>query len=367
MSFSILLIAILTAAATSILGVFLVIRKMSMLTDAISHTVLLGIVFGYILTSDLNSPLLILTATLMGVITTFLIELLVKSKRTTEDAATGVVFPLLFSVAIIIISLGFRKVHLDVDAVLLGNLEFQIFDQLVLFGYEIGPKSLYIILFVLILNLLFVIIFYKELKIVSFDSLLATVLGISPVIIHYALMFLVSLTAVTAFNAVGSILVIAMMIGPAATAHLFTKDLKKTIIYAVIIGISNSIIGYFAALYFDVVISGTIATVTIITFLVVLLFNPLTGAIFKIIKRSKQKRDFAILTLLLHIKNHEIEMLKYQIDEKAFHELFLKDFQKEKLMKLAIMRKYLIIENNYLRLTTLGNHEIIRNLEESSG
>lgn len=364
MSFSILLIAVLTSAATSILGVFLVIRKMSMLTDAISHTVLLGIVFGYILVSDLNSPLLILTATLMGVITAFLIELLVKSKRTTEDAATGVIFPLLFSIAIIIISLGFRKVHLDVDAVLLGNLEFQVFDQLVLFGYEIGPKSLYIILFVLILNLFFVSIFFKELKLVSFDSALATVLGISPLIIHYLLMFLVSLTTVSAFNAVGSVLVIAMMVGPAATALLFTKDLKKTIIYAVIIGIINSVVGYFSALYFDVVISGMIATVTIITFVLILLFNLQTGVVFKVIKRHKQKRDFAIVILLLHIKNHEREILKYKIDEQAFKELFSEGFNKDKVIKSAIEKKYLSIENDYLKLTTLGKDVIAKNINE---
>lgn len=367
MHLSILTIAILTAISTSILGVFLVIRKMSMMTDAISHTVLLGIVFGFMIVGNLNSPLLIISATLMGVLTTYLIELLVKSKKTTEDAATGVVFPLLFSIAVIIISLSFRDVHLDVDAVLLGNLEFAIFDQWIVGGNAIGPKSLYIMLFVLILNITLVTIFYKELKIVSFDSALATVVGISPVIIHYGLMFLVSLTSVTAFNAVGSILVIAMMVGPAATALLFTNDLFKTLLTAVGIGIFNAVTGYFAALYFDVVISGSIATVTFLTFFVVFMFNYKNGVIAKIIKRQQQKVDFSILTLLLHIKNHEKEILKHQIDDKEFAKLFQINFKEEKYMKMAIKRDYLIVENNFLKLTNKGLSKIETDLLQNGG
>ena len=129
------------------------------------------------------------------------VELLVKSKKTSEDAATGVVFPLLFAVAIIIISLEFRGVHLDIDSVLLGNLEFVYFDQIVINGIRWGPKVFYVLLAVFALNFTFFAVFYKELKIVSFDPKLAAVLGISPIIIHYSLMVLVSLTAVTSFDA----------------------------------------------------------------------------------------------------------------------------------------------------------------------
>ena len=118
-----------------------------------------------------------------------------------------------FAIAIIIISLEFRGVHLDIDSVLLGNLEFVYFDQLTVGGVALGPKSLYVLLFVFILNLLFFIVFYKELKIVSFDPKLAAVLGISPSLFTIALMALVSLTAVTSFDAVGSVVVIALMVG----------------------------------------------------------------------------------------------------------------------------------------------------------
>jgi len=353
MNISILLIAVFTAMSASIVGVFLVLRKMSMMTDAISHTVLLGIVLAYMLVHDLNSPLLILGATIMGVITVYLIELIVKSKRTSEDAATGVVFPLLFSIAVIIISLRFRDVHLDVDAVLLGNLEFTVFDQLVIFGTEVGPKALYIMLGVLILNLLFFIIFYKELKIVSFDAALAMVLGISPVIIHYALMFLVSLTAVSAFNAVGAILVIALMVGPAMTALLYTKNLFSTVLNAIIIGILNSVVGYLFALYFDVVISGSIATVTLVVFLLVFLFNPKNGVLFTIYRRSRQKNEFKLLVLLMHIYNHQ-DGGEILLVDGVYKAIDWNYNYYRKYINLAIEKEYIEIDSNLLKITNKG-------------
>lgn len=366
MNVSILLIAVLTSMASAIVGVFLVLRKMSMMTDAISHTVLLGIVLVFMIVGDLNSPWLIIGATIMGVLTVYIIELIVKSKRTSEDAATGVVFPLLFGIAVIIISLQFRNVHLDIDAVLLGNIEFAIFDQLVIGGTEIGPRSLYIMLGVTILNFVFFTVFYKELKIVSFDPALATVLGISPIIIHYVLMFLVSLTAVTSFNAVGSILVIALMIGPAMTAILFTKNLFTTAITSVLIGILNSVFGYITAIYFDITISGTISVLTLVVFLLAFFFNSKNGVLFAVIRRKLQKIDFNILTLLIHIQNH-------QEHEDGMENLLSTNIYKEfgwspsfyrRNVKRAMQKDLVYKKDNYVLLTTKGEKLVEAKLKE---
>lgn len=289
--FQILLIAIFTSLATSILGVFLVLRKMSMQIDAISHTVLLGIVLAFIVIPNLNSPLLILGATLVGILTVFLTELIVRSKKTDEESAIALVFPFLFSIAIIIITLKFSNVHLDIDAVLLGKMELAVLDQLKIGNLELGPKMLYLVMGMFLLNLTFVKLFYKELKIVSFDYALASSLGFMPVIIHYLLMTLVSLTAVTTFNVVGSILVISLMIGPAATALLFTKNLKFTIIFALLIGVFNSLIGFMIALFIfkgQTTISGMISTVTLFTFILVMFLNPKNGILIKIIKKHRK-------------------------------------------------------------------------------
>ncbi len=355
MDLSTLIIAVLVAASTSIIGVFLVLRKMSMMTDAISHTVLLGIVLAYLVVGNLNSPLLVIGATVIGVVTVYLIELLIRTNKTTKDAAIGVVFPLLFSIAIVIINTKFRNTHLDIDAVLLGKLEIAVFDRLIIFGKDIGPKSLYMLLLVLILNVSFILIFYKELKIVSFDSALATVLGFSVGLIHYLLMTLISFTAVVAFDAVGSILVIALMVGPVVTALLITKDLVKTIVYTLIIGVLNSVLGYGFAYFYDLTISGTIATFTLITFLAVFIFAPKKGLISIMVRRNKQKYQFALMNLLYHIINHENEDLDYKLSVEIIQEDFrLNDRFFNKIIQLGLKTKTIERQLDKVRLTKHG-------------
>ncbi len=362
MNLSILVILILTAVSTSILGVFLVLRKMSMMVDAISHTVLLGIVLAFILVGDLTSPFLVIGATLMGLLTVFAIEVIVKTKQTDNDTAMGLVFTLLFSIAVIIISTSFQGVHLDVDAVLLGKIEFAPFDKLYFNGVHIGPKLLYIMLATTVINLLFVKIFYKELKIVSFDAALATTLGIAPALIHYLLMGLVSLTAVAAFSAVGTILVVAFMIGPAASAVLVTKNLKYTLIIAPFFGIINSIVGYILALLIDVNVSGMISTVTLITFLLVLIFDPKKGIVSIIIKRKSLKNLFDLVILLMHLDSHkEYEEIAYAHIK---NELNWTTKQYKKHTEKALMDGYIVIKNNQLYLTQLGKQFLSLKLNE---
>lgn len=353
MDLGILLILITTAIATSVLGVFLVLRKMSMMVDSISHTVLLGIVIAFIFVKDLNSPILIIGAALMGIVTVFLTELLVKSKKASEDSATGLVFPLLFSIAIILISSTFKNIHLDIDVVLLGKIELAPFDKLYIGTTSIGPKLFYIMLVVMIINLVFIKVFFKELKIASFDAALAATLGFAPFIIHYILMTLVSLTAVAAFNAVGSILVIALMIGPPATALLFTKDLKKMLIASIIIGVINSILGYVFALLVDVNISGMVATITLIMFLLVLVFEPRNGVVNTIIKRHRLKDEFTFLILVFHVYNHAGDESEIKCENIQKELKWSKSVCKKQIDK-GIKLGYFKIENNLVHLTSRG-------------
>lgn len=255
------LIASLTAAACAIPGVFLVLRKMSMVSDSITHTILLGIVIAFFFTNDLSSPLLMVGAAVMGPVTVWLTELLTKTRLLSEDSATGMVFPLLFSVAVILITRYAGTAHLDTDSVLLGELAFAPFDRLIVNSVDIGAKGVYVSGALLIINIAFTAIFFKELTLVSFDPILAGVLGFSPAVIHYSLMTVASLTAVGAFEAVGSVLVTAFMIVPAAAAYLLTDNLKKMIILAVVMGGISGILGYQAASLFEVSIAGSMACV----------------------------------------------------------------------------------------------------------
>ena len=227
------LIASLVAVACAIPGTFLVLRKMAMISDAISHSILPGIVIGFFITQDLNSPLLIFLAAFTGIITVILVEYIQKTGLVKEDTAIGLVFPALFSIGVILIAKNANDVHLDVDAVLLGELAFAPFDRLIVSGIDIGPKSLWIIGSILLTTLVLLFLFFKELKVSTFDKGLAASLGFSPAIIHYGLMSVSSVTTVGAFDAVGAILVVALMIAPAAIAYLLTTDLKKMLLLAI--------------------------------------------------------------------------------------------------------------------------------------
>jgi manganese/zinc/iron transport system permease protein len=299
------LIAAVVAMACAIPGVFLVLRRMAMMSDAISHTVLLGIVVAFFITQDLSSPWLIFGAAATGVITVSLVELLNRTKLVKEDAAIGLVFPVLFSLAIILISRFAGDVHLDTDAVLLGEIAFAPFTRFMVFGYDLGPRALYVMGGILLLNILFVTAFYKELKLATFDAGLAAALGFSPWLIHYALMSVVSITAVGAFDTVGSILVVALMIGPPATAYLLTDRLPRMIGLSALIGIVAAISGYWLAHTLDASIAGAMATMTGLLFGAVFAFAPERGIVAQVRRRNRQKWAFAQTMLAIHLLNHE--------------------------------------------------------------
>lgn len=302
--FEIQLIASVVAVACALPGVFLVLRRMAMMSDAISHTVLLGIVIAFFITKSLSSPLLLVGAAVMGVVTVSLVELLNQSRLVREDAAIGLVFPAIFSIAVLLISRFAGDVHLDTDAVLLGELAFAPFNRLRLFGLDLGPEALYTTGGILILNLLFIVILYKELKLATFDPALAATLGFTPVVIHYALMGLVSLTAVGAFDAVGSVLVVAFMIAPPAAAYLLTDRLSRMLVYSALIGVLSAIGGYWFAHWLDASIAGSMATMTGVSFLAAYLLAPERGLIAQARRRRAQRTEFALTMLTMHIAHH---------------------------------------------------------------
>jgi manganese/zinc/iron transport system permease protein len=301
--FEIQLIASIVAVACALLGVFLVLRRMAMMSDAISHTVLLGIVIAFFMTKSITSPLLLIGAALMGVITVSLVELINRTRLVRVDAAIGLVFPAIFSIAVIMISRFAGDVHLDTDAVLLGELVFAPFNRLHLFGLEI-PEALLTTSSILLINIIFIVLFYKELKLATFDAALAAALGFLPGVIHYALMALVSLTAVGAFDAVGSVLVVAFMIAPPAAAYLLTERLSRMLVYSALIGVISAVSGYWLAHALDASIAGSMATMTGVSFLAAYLFAPARGLLAQARRRRAQRIEFALTMLTMHIAHH---------------------------------------------------------------
>lgn len=299
------LIAAVVAAACALPGTFLTLRRMAMMSDAISHTVLLGIVLAFFVVQEFGHPLLMLGAALTGILTVSLVELLNRTRLVKEDAAIGIVFPALFSVAVILISLFARNVHLDEHVVFQGDLVFAPFDRFMLFGVDIGPRTLIVMTVVLILNILFIGLFYKELKLSTFDAGLAASLGFSPILIHYALTAMVSITAVGAFDAVGSILVVALMIVPPASAYLLTDRLSVMLLLSVVIGVLGAIGGYWLARQLDANVAGAMVTVIGLLFLGTFLFAPQRGLLMLMRRRLQQKWEFAEKMLAIHLLHHE--------------------------------------------------------------
>ena len=353
--FEIQLIASMVAAACALLGVFLVLRRMAMMSDAISHTVLLGIVIAFFITRSITSPLLLIGAALMGVITVSLVELINRTRLVREDAAIGLVFPAIFSIAVIMISRFAGDVHLDTDAVLLGELAFAPFNRLHVFGLDI-PEALVTTSAILLVNILFIVLFYKELKLATFDAALAAALGFLPGVIHYALMALVSLTAVGAFDAVGSVLVVAFMIAPPAAAYLLTDRLSRMLFYSALIGIVSAISGYWLAHVLDASIAGSMATMTGVSFLAAYLFAPERGLIAQVRRRQKQRTEFALTMLTMHIAHHTATQEAEQENEVSRLDEHLKwspQFAME-IVRLAEREGLIRQRNGLLTLTENG-------------
>ena len=301
-SYESLFVLVATAMACAILSPFLVLRKLSMVSDAISHSVLLGIVIAFFIVKDVGSPFLIAGAALFGVITVFVVEFLSGTGLVKNDDAVGIVFPMFFALAVVLITKFARNVHLDTDIVLMGEVIIAPLNRIEFLGIDL-PKAFVQMGILLVVNLLFVIIFFKELKITTFDRGFAKLAGFSSVALFYVLMTLSSFTAVTAFDAVGAILVVSFLITPGAAAYLISKDLKVMIVISVGYAVINSIIGYVFSLLMNVSMSGMTAAAAGVTFLLTFLFNR-EGLITAIFIRLQRKSELKLGLFLNHIGNH---------------------------------------------------------------
>jgi manganese/zinc/iron transport system permease protein len=346
------LIAAIVAIACAIPGVFLVLRKMALISDAISHSILPGIVIGFFITQDLNSPLLILLAAITGVITVVLVEAIQKTGLVKEDTAIGLVFPVLFSIGVILIAKNANDVHLDIDAVLLGELAFAPFDRLLISGVDVGPKSLWVMGVILLLTLGLLFAFFKELKVSTFDVGLSSALGFSPVVLHYGLMSVSSVTVVGAFDAVGAVLVVAFMIAPAATAYLLTANLKKMLLLSVLFGVASAISGYWFAHWLDASISGSMTTMLGILFLGVYLFAPTKGLIAVLYRQRRQRIEVSLITFLLHLNNHTEESERH-INHLNEH-INWQQVRSKTVLELALKNNMISITNDVVVLSPKG-------------
>lgn len=272
----------LVAITCALLGCYLILRKMAMVGDAISHAVLPGIVIAFLISGSRDSVVMLIGAGLIGILTTFLIEFFHKKGNLQADASIGVTFTWLFALGVILISVYANEVDLDQDCVLHGEIAYVPLDLWILDnGLIMGPRVMYISGIVLLIVIAFIIIGYKELFLTTFDPAFATAIGVSTVLWHYLLMAAVSLTTVASFESVGAILVVALLIAPPATAYLLTENFKKMLLISAFIGVLVAILGYYLAVWLDGSIAGAMSTVAGGFFFLAFLFSPSEGIVIK--------------------------------------------------------------------------------------
>jgi manganese/zinc/iron transport system permease protein len=297
----IVVIGSLAAGACALLGNFLVLRKMSMMGDAISHAVLPGLAIAFLVTGARASLPMFIGAAIVGVLTAVFTQWISRFGKVDEGASMGIVFTTLFALGLLLIVQGADYVDLDPSCVLYGAIELTPLDVVwrpTLFSLSLEvPRAALVLAGVILFNAVFVVAFFKELRISSFDAELATAMGINSKLMHYLLMTLVAVTTVACFEAVGSIIVIAMLIVPAATAHLLTDRLWLMVVLSVLIAIASAVLGHLSALvvprwfgFADTSTSGMMAVMAGLIFSTVMLFAPKYGVLPRLVRKTESVR-----------------------------------------------------------------------------
>lgn len=242
----------LVTMTCGLIGNYLILRRMALVGDAISHSILPGIAIAFLIAKTRSNFAMFLGALGAGVVTTMLIETIHRRSRVKQDAAIGIVFSTLFAIGVILISLFASAVDLDADCVLYGEIGMlQMEPNVIIAGREIAPEPVVVMAVVACLIIGLIVFFYKELLVSSFDAGLAASLGINPGIMHYCLMGALSVVVVSAFQSVGAILVIAMLILPGATSYLLSQRLPKMMGLTVLHAALSTALGVHLAIWLN--------------------------------------------------------------------------------------------------------------------
>jgi manganese/zinc/iron transport system permease protein len=272
------LMGFLVATACGWVGNYLILRRMALVGDAISHSVLPGIAIAFLVSRTRSSWAMFVGALAAGVLTTVIIEVIHRKSRVKQDAAIGIAFTSLFAVGVILISLYASAVDLDQECVLYGEIAFVSLEPSATFGgIALGPPSVLRMAAVALITVILVGAFYKELLVSSFDPGLASSLGINATVVHYGLMCWLSIVVVSAFESVGAILVIAMLILPGATASMLSHRLPTIFILTTLDAALSSVLGIHLATWLDCSPAAAMVVMATGLFCLAWFFSPTEG------------------------------------------------------------------------------------------
>lgn len=298
-----ILVAALSGTCCSILGCFLVLRRMSLLGDAISHAALPGIAMAYLFSQQLGGWPMIAGAFVLGVAMALLAQALHGVGKLPEDVSIGVVYTALFALGVILVTAQ-SEVHLDVQCALFGALEYVALDLVSVGSFEL-PRASLSVGGVLLVIACFLTLFWKELALVAFDATFARALGLPVMLLHLSLMGLVAGATVASFEAVGSILVVAMLIVPAASAQLFCDRLTEMVAWAVAFGLGAAIFGYAAALEWNTSAAGMMSVIAGAQLVIALLIAPRHGVLSRTVRNLRLALRIAREDILGRLYRHE--------------------------------------------------------------
>jgi manganese/zinc/iron transport system permease protein len=283
------LIAALTAVACSLAGVMLVVKREALVSEGLSHAVLPGIVLAFLIFRDRSSPLLILAAGLSGLLMVWLVQWIARTGRVKQDAALGIVFSGMFSVGVIASSLNLKNVHFHAHCIIDGNLAFAALDDCHWFGVYLGPKAFVSMMLCVVGVVGFVVVFFKELKLMAFDETTSHLFGFRPRLLHTIWLAIVSIVAVAAFEVAGTILVVALMIAPAAAANLLSDRLSWMFVLSALLGVVAALLGVALSQQLSISPAGPISSIAGFLFLLIVFFAPKRGLIARRIARRRRR------------------------------------------------------------------------------
>lgn len=294
-SFWIVLMGFLVAGTCGLVGCFVILRRIALVGDAISHSLLPGITLAFLLTHSRDTLPMMLGAVAAGVITVALIEAIRYTSRIKPDAAIGIVFSSLFAVGVILISVFADEVDLDAECVLYGELGFIPLQDIAYFSeIEIGPEPVVRMAIIALIAIVLLFAFFKEMIVTSFDSGLAASLGINPTRYQYGLTLFLSIVIVSSFESVGVVLVIAMIIFPGATALMLTDRLPIALALSTVISGAYSLLGFHLATWLNASIAGGMTVIAGIAFGIVWAFAPQRGLIATLVRNRQVMEELAL-------------------------------------------------------------------------
>lgn len=281
------LMGFLVTMACGLIGNYLILRRMALVGDAISHSVLPGIAVAFLVAQSRDRLVMFVGALAAGLATTLLIETIHRRTRVKQDAAIGIVFSTLFAIGVILITLFASQIDLDADCVLYGEISFVALEPHVhLFGFSLGPEPVFFMALVAVFVVVLILLFYKELLVSSFDPGLAASIGVRPGVMHYCLMAALSIVVVSAFQSVGAILVVAMLILPGATAYLLTHRLSRMLVLSVVHSAVSAVVGMHLAIWLNCSMAAAMVVAGTGIFALAWVFSPSQGLIWRRIREA---------------------------------------------------------------------------------